>query len=169
MSPRSTLIIATIAALVQGSASAKANEGMEFFEKKVRPILEQRCLECHSTAKKVKGGLRLDIREGWEKGGDTGPAIVPGDLAKSLMAEAIAYGNLDLQMPPKKKIPDAERAVLEEWIKMGAPDPRTGESLAKKQEGLSVEEGRKFWSYQTPTKPVLPAVRNQAWPRSDID
>jgi hypothetical protein len=122
-----------------------------------------------AQAKKVKGGLRLDIREGWVKGGDAGPAIVPGDPAKSLLVEAIAYGNLDLQMPPKKKMPDAERAVLEEWIKLGAPDPRTGETLAKKQEGLSVEEGRNFWSYQTPRKPLLPVVRDQAWPRSDID
>jgi hypothetical protein len=142
---------------------------MDFFEKKVRPVLEQRCLECHSAAKKIKGGLRLDIREGWENGGDAGPAIIPGDLEKSLIVEAIRYGNQDLQMPPKKKLVDAEREVLEQWIKIGAPDPRTGESVAKKQTGLSIEEGRKFWSYMPVAKVAPPSVRDAQWPRQEMD
>ena len=141
----------------------------EFFEKKVRPLLAERCLECHSPEKKVKGGLRLDSREGWAKGGDAGPAIVPGDLDKSLLIEAVRYKNKDLQMPEKRKLPDAEIAILEQWVKMGAPDPRTGGDVAKKQTGLSIEDGKKFWSYIAPKKVAPPDVKDSAWPRNDID
>src|SRR5262245_33859280 len=102
MFPRLKASLALATAFVSGGSAASATEGIDFFEKKVRPILEQRCLECHSAAKKVKGGLRLDIREGWVKGGDAGPAVIPGDPVKSLLIEAIEYGNQDLQMPPKK-------------------------------------------------------------------
>ncbi len=153
-----------------GAASLHAApDDMEFFEKKVRPLLAERCLECHSPEKKVKGGLRLDTREGWAKGGDAGPAIVPGDLDKSLLIEAVRYKNKDLQMPEKRKLPDAEIAILEQWVKMGAPDPRTGGTVAKKQTGLSIEEGKKFWSYVPPKKSTLPQVKDTSWPRTDID
>ena len=165
----SRLTIRTLAAAL-GAASLHADPGeTEFFEKKVRPLLEQRCLECHSPEKKVKGGLRLDSREGWAKGGDAGPAIVPGDLEKSLIIEAVRYKNKDLQMPEKRKLPDAEIAILEQWVKMGAPDPRTGGTVAKKQTGLTIEEGKKFWSYIPPKKVAPPAVKDTAWPRGDID
>ena len=161
---------ARIFAAALSSASLHADPGdTEFFEKKVRPLLEQRCLECHSPEKKVKGGLRLDSREGWAKGGDAGPAIVPGDLEKSLLIEAVRYKNKDLQMPEKRKLPDAEIAILEQWVKMGAPDPRTGGTVAKKQTGLTIEEGKKFWSYIPPKKVAPPAVKDTAWPRGDID
>ena len=144
-------------------------EGLDFFEKKVRPLLAERCLECHSPEKKVKGGLRLDTQEGWAHGGDTGVAVVPGNVEKSLLIEAIRYGNQDLQMPPKKKLSAEEIGVLEEWVKLGAPDPRTGGSVVKKQTGLSLEEGRKFWCYTPVAQPVVPAVKNGAWPASDLD
>ncbi|MEO6742529.1 MAG: DUF1553 domain-containing protein, partial [Chthoniobacteraceae bacterium] len=110
-----------------------------------------------------------DTREGWAKGGDAGPAVIPGDLDKSLLIEAVRYKNKDLQMPEKRKLPDAEIAIFEEWVKMGAPDPRTGGSVAKKQTGLSIEEGKKFWSYIPPKKVAPPAVKDTAWPRGDID
>ncbi len=151
------------------SHSAPDAAGVEFFEKKVRPILTERCLECHSDAKKVKGGLHLDTRDGWMKGGDTGPALVPGNLDESLLVTAIRWKDHDLEMPPKKKLPPAEIAVLEEWVKMGAPDPRGGAAVAKKQTGLSIEEGRKFWSYAPIQRPAVPAVKDTAWPRNDLD
>jgi hypothetical protein len=121
--------------------------------------------------KKVKGGLRLDLRDGWVKGGDTGPAIAPGKPKESLLIEAIEYANRDLQMPPKHKLPAAETAVLRDWVQMGAPDPREGGSAAatKKVVGLSLAEGRKFWCYQPVQKPAAPAVRDTAWPRGEID
>src|ERR1051325_11405618 len=150
MFPRTTALLATALAL---NAAALADEGLEFFEKKVRPLLEERCLECHSPEKKVKGGLRLDTREGWMKGGDTGAAILPGDPDKSLLITAIRYKDRDLQMPEKRKMPDEEIAVFEQWVNMGAPDPRSGDVAAsvnagtKKQSGVSIEAGKKFWSY----------------------
>ncbi len=146
-----------------------ATEGIDFFEKKVRPLLAERCLDCHSAEKKVKGGLRLDTREGWATGGDSGAAIVPGDPDKSLFITAIRYTDRDLQMPEKKKLPAAEIAVLEEWVKMGAPDPRDGGAAVKKQTGLTIEEGKKFWSYQPVSRPAVPAVQDTAWPRTELD
>src|SRR4029434_4852818 len=98
MFPQLNALLASVAVLAAGSAPAFSDEGIEFFEKKVRPLLEQRCVECHSAAKKIKGGLRLDSREGWEKGGDTGAAIVPGDLDKSLVVEALRDGKQALEM-----------------------------------------------------------------------
>jgi hypothetical protein len=167
MFPRPIFMAAAL--LVLCGRALAADDGLDFFEKKVRPLLAQRCFDCHSPEKKIKGGLRLDSREGWEKGGDTGPAIVPGDPEKSLLVEAIRYGNRDLQMPPKKELAGDERAIFEQWIKMGAPDPRTGGGGVKKQTGLSLEEGRKFWCYQAPHTQAAPAVQNSAWPRTDID
>jgi hypothetical protein len=145
------------------------DSGEDYFEKKVRPLLAERCYECHSAEKKIKGGLNLDSREGWAKGGDTGPAILPGDTAKSLLLEAVRYANRDLQMPPKQALPPHELAILENWVRMGAPDPRNETSGAKKQAGLSVDKGREFWSYVPPRLPALPEVRDAAWPRTDID
>ena len=146
-----------------------ADEGMDFFEKKVRPLLAERCLECHSAEHKIKGGLRLDLRDGWVKGGDAGPAIVPGDVAKSLLIEAVHYGNLDLQMPPKKPLTKEEISILEEWVKLGAPDPRTEGAVVKKQTGLSLEAGRKFWAYAPITNPSVPNLKDTTWPQGEID
>jgi len=169
MSPQTLISAACLTAFTQGALAAPNTSGLDFFEKNVRPLLAERCLECHSPEKKVKGGLRLDTREGWLKGGDTGPAIVPGAPDKSLLITAVRYTDRDLQMPEKRKLPEAEIAVLEEWVKMGAPDPRTGGAVAKKQTGLSLEEGRKYWSYAPVKTPAIPAVKTSAWPRGDID
>ena len=148
---------------------AASSDGLDFFEKRIRPLLTERCYECHSADKKQKGGLRLDTRDGWSKGGDTGPALVPGEPEKSLLIKAVRYGDPALQMPPKKRLDPKQIADLEQWIKMGAPDPRTETFVAAKQSGLSIEEGRKFWAYQSPVKPALPKVRDTSWPRNDID
>src|SRR5690242_17015385 len=96
----------------------------EFFENKIRPVLVKECYKCHSQqAPKLKGGLSLESREGWVKGGDTGPAIVPGNPDKSLLIVAVRYTDADLQMPPKgQKLSDEQIADLENWVKMGAPD-----------------------------------------------
>src|SRR6188474_2556105 len=99
-------------------------EARDFFEAKIRPVLAAECYECHN-AKKTKGGLRLDYRAGWQKGGDTGDAIVPGDPKKSLLIASIKHTDPDLKMPDKSpKLDDAVIADFEKWIGMGAPDPR---------------------------------------------
>src|SRR5882672_27730 len=111
--------------ILLGPASAFAQEKaaeFEFFEKKVRPVLVQHCYECHSAkAKKVRGGLLLDSRSAMLEGGDLGPAIVPGDPAKSRLIEAVRYMNVDLKMPRNGKLPDAVIADLTAWVTMGAP------------------------------------------------
>jgi len=101
---------------------------LQFFETRIRPVLVQNCYKCHShQSEKVRAGLLLDTREGVLRGGETGPAIVPGDLQKSLLVKAISYTDDDLQMPPNgDKLPPAVIADLVAWVKMGAPDPRTG-------------------------------------------
>ncbi len=166
--PRALVLALLAAATSSAHAAVPDAAGLDFFEKKVRPILVERCYECHSEGKKVKGGLRLDLREGWAKGGDTGPAIVPGKPEESLLLTAIHWKDRDLEMPPKKKLPAAEIAVIEDWVKLGAPDPRDA-AVAKKQHGLSLEEGRKFWSYSPLTPPAVPAVKDAGWPRTDVD
>ncbi len=121
-------VIATALLLSAGQPTEQPDkEGLEFFEKAVRPLLVERCYRCHSAdAKKVKGGLFLDSVEGWMSGGDSGPTIVPGKPGESSLIEAVRYENEDLQMPPKGKLSDAEIQILVRWVKMGAPDPRTG-------------------------------------------
>jgi hypothetical protein len=128
--PRLTLLVAlgcADVALAAETAPEPSKAGLEFFEKNVRPILSEHCYKCHSIAEGAsKGGLILDSRDGMQKGGDEGPAVVPGNPGKSLLLRAITYTDNELQMPPKKaggKIPDAKIKVLEEWVKMGAPAP----------------------------------------------
>ena len=116
------------ASLLIASASAKADEPAEFFEQKIRPLLAERCAKCHGDAKATKGkdpkgGLRTDGRAALLKGGDNGPAVVPGDLTKSKLIEAVRYANTDLQMPPDGKLSDAEIKDLETWVKGGAVWP----------------------------------------------
>ncbi len=167
----SCLNFCTLAAILTGAVSVHAgDDGVEFFEKKIRPLLAEHCSECHSPEHKVKGGLRLDSRAGWEEGGDAGAALVPGKPEESLLIKAVRYRDKDLQMPPKKKLSPEEIATLEQWVKLGAPDPRSGEAQgARKQIGLSVEAGRSFWSYRPPLKVAPPAVKDAAWTRGAID
>jgi hypothetical protein len=107
-------------------AANPSPQGAEFFEKNIRPILADRCFKCHSAqSQKLKAGLYLDSKEGLLKGGDSGPAITPGDPEKSLLIKALRYTDKDLQMPPKEPLPKNQVALFEQWVKMGAPDPRT--------------------------------------------
>jgi hypothetical protein len=144
-------------------------EGLEFFEKNVRPILSDRCYECHSTAKNSsKGGLILDSHDGAYKGGDEGPAVVPGNLEKSLLVKAVRYTDPEFSMPPKKtggKLPDDKIAILEQWVKMGAPMPTGG---AAKLTGLT-GKAREHWAFQPVTKPKVPEVKNKTWVKTPID
>ena len=137
-----------------GPASAA---DLAFFERSVRPLLAERCYECHGE-KKQKGGLRLDSLPGWQAGGDTGPVIVPGDPAHSLLVEAIHYTNEELQMPPKESLGAAEVAALTEWIRRGAPDPRTTAPAvsAPKIVPMTLAQARTHWSFQPITDPPPP-------------
>ncbi|MBI5397465.1 MAG: PSD1 domain-containing protein [Verrucomicrobia bacterium] len=147
----------------------------EFFEGKVRPILANNCYKCHSAeAAKLKAKLRLDTRDGVLKGGESGPAIVPGDPDKSLLIKAVRYTDPDLQMPPKGEKLSAEQvADLEKWVKMGAPDPRkadaTGGAAGGKLSGLN-DKARAHWAYQPVQKPSVPNVtQQQDWVKTPVD
>ena len=141
--------------------------GIEFFENKIRPVLVKSCYECHSaTASKVRAGLLLDTRDGIRKGGESGPAVVPGNVDGSLLLKAIRHE--DLKMPPKEKLSAAVIADFVQWVKMGAPDPRTGKPAAA-YKTLTLEEARSFWSFKPPVAAQPPKVQNSQWPRSDID
>lgn len=123
-----------------------------FFESKVRPLLVEHCYECHS-GEKTKGGLALDTKQGWEKGGDTGPAILPGKPDESLLIKAVRYHDKDFAMPPLKKggkLPDQAVADLVTWVKMGAPDPRVA---AAKIAGMKADEAKAWWAFQPLPKP----------------
>ena len=95
-----------------------------FFEKKIRPLFHKHCYECHSSENgKKKGGLYLDSRQGWVKGGDSGPAVIPNNVEASLLIKAVNYNDTDLKMPPKYRLSKEERSVLAEWVRSGAVDP----------------------------------------------
>ncbi len=138
-----------------GSALAAADPaGLAFFEQKIRPVLAEHCYECHSAlAKKLKAGLLLDSKAGWEKGGDSGaPIIVPGQPEASLLLRVIQHLEDDLAMPPKKpRLPDAVLADFVTWVKLGAPDPRDGVV------GEAKRADKSWWSLQ-PVKQVAPEV-----------
>ena len=144
-------------------------EGIAFFEKKIRPVLVEKCYQCHSAkAKKIRGNLVLDTREGTRKGGDLGPAVVPGNLKDSLLIQALSHKNDALKMPPKDKLPVEVIADFEAWVRIGAPDPREGVTKIVQNE-IDVEKGRTFWAFQPPVKKAAPAVKDSAWPRTFID
>ncbi|HZQ48274.1 MAG TPA: DUF1549 domain-containing protein, partial [Verrucomicrobiae bacterium] len=147
-------------------------EQLDFFEKKIRPIFVENCYKCHShDSEKIKGGLLLDTRDGVLKGGETGPAVVPGNLEKSLLIVAVHYTNKDLQMPPNDRQLEAGQIHdLEDWVKMGAPDPRTGADDSQHKYVVDMDKARKHWSYQPISKPAVPEPEDaQQWAQTPVD
>jgi hypothetical protein len=161
----SVMLLALIASSALAANDDASREALKFFEKDVRPLLAKRCFECHGE-KKQKGGLRVDHITHLKAGGDTGPALVPGKLNESPMIEAIRYENPDFEMPPKEKLPDAEIAILEKWVAIGAPWPET-DKVAESKGGFT-DEQRKFWSFQPLADPKPPKISSD-WARNDID
>jgi hypothetical protein len=177
MPRRNALGIVALALLAAGitppalRAADSSAEVVEFFERKVRPVLAEHCYRCHSDrAKTPKGGLRVDGRNFLLKGGDSGPVVVPGSPDKSRLIEAVTYKNTDLQMPPKAKLPDAVVADLEKWVKTGAPWPKdTTAGAAKKDEFDLEKRKREHWAWR-PVRPTpTPAVKDTGWPRTPVD
>ena len=147
-------------------------EQLDFFEKKIRPIFSENCYKCHSQeSEKIKGGLLLDTRDGVLKGGDTGPAIVPGDPEKSLMIKAVRYKDKDLQMPPNDRpLAPEQVADLETWVKMGAPDPRDAPSASDHKYVVDFDKAKKHWAFQPVVKPAIPQPDDpQHWVQTPID
>ena len=164
--------------LCAGSSIAFAEEKLtaeqvEFFESKVRPIFVEHCYQCHSeTADEVEAELLLDSKWGWKTGGESGPAIIPGNPDESLVIDAVRYQEDKVTaMPPRSKLPDEDIAILEKWVEMGAPDPRTEKTSAKPAEKRFDLEKRfqDHWSWRSIKKPELPWIQNRDWPRSELD
>jgi len=159
------LLLLAVAVAPAAGAVDPHRAAMAYFENQVRPILFQRCYECHGEAKQ-KGGLRADHISHLKAGGKNGPAVVPGEPGQSALIEAVRYGNPDLQMPPEARLPDAEIAILEKWVRIGAPWPdsdkvvETGKGFTRKQ--------RDYWFFQ-PVATVSPPEAGGSWARNDID
>ena len=163
------LTIATLTfALTSHAAQTASEKGLEFFEKKIRPVLVSNCYACHSAeAKTSMGGLSVDTREGIREGGQRGHAVVPLDVESSLIVEAIRYEGA-LKMPPTGKLPDEVVRDFAKWIEMGAPDPREFK-IEVVAGNIDLEKGRQYWAFRPPSSAALPAVRDVAWPIGTID
>lgn len=171
-----TLIV--IVALGSHSFAGRAAQSItpaqaDFFEQRIRPFLANDCYECHG-AKKQRGGLRLDSRDGLRQGGDSGPAVVPGDAAKSLLIQSIRHEHAEIKMPKKRpKLSDSAIASFVQWVNDGAPDPRDHppkDSEATAADWASVFQARReWWSFQPLRQPAPPVVKDVRWSDHPVD
>ncbi len=154
-----------------GRAAEITAEQTKFFETKIRPVLIKECYGCHSSkAGAARGGLQLDNKRLTELGGDSGPAIVGGDLDESLLYNAITHQ--DFVMPPKRKLSAAIIKDFRDWIEMGAPDPRVTEMAEIKSTITSddiADAKESFWAYKPPATPTVPKTNNTTWAKTDVD
>ena len=146
---------------------------LDFFEQRIRPILVNECYECHG-AKKQKGGLRVDFRDGLLKGGESGPALISGDAKKSLLIQAIKHENADSEMPKDRpKLSDSAIADFVKWVNQGAADPRDQPPAVSATNSVAWESifaARKdWWSFKPVHNPTLPAVTNLNWSAHPVD
>jgi len=154
--------------LVSSHLAAKDSVGDEFFERDIRPILVEKCQSCHGE-KKSQGGLRLDSREVILKGGDRGPAIVPGKPEDSLLIKAIGHAD-KLKMPPTGKLTAAEIEKLKRWVAEGAKWPNAAKTaIATGDKFQPSDAHRKWWAFQPVRAIAPPNVVYKDWPRSEID
>lgn len=162
------------------SVAQADSEGVEFFRQEVKPILEQNCFKCHGGIDdkghpRVRGGLQLISRAGLMKGGAHGAAYNEADPAKSIILEAISYENEDLQMPPRGKLADDERAKIAKWLEMGAPwTPEDADVLVEIHDPLAGvtevnDKTKAHWSYKPMERPEPPKVSDPAWAANPVD
>jgi hypothetical protein len=150
-------VLLTVAACGESPADRKS---LEFFESRIRPVLIEHCYECHSAASETpEAGLRLDTRLGLLTGGDSGPALSPGDAAGSLLLSALRYKGLE--MPPDRKLPDEVVRDFETWIRGGAVDPREGDASPVGRDAIDFAAGREFWSLRSVQRHEPPVVRDR--------
>jgi hypothetical protein len=167
------VILAVSSLPAQTPPQQPPREGLEFFEKKIRPVLADNCYACHSEKRrrKPRGGLLLDSIEAMRKGGESGrPAVVPGEVEKSLLIQAIRHTDPKLQMPEGGKLPDPVIKDFEAWVKMGAPAPRgPAAATAANAPAYNFDQAKKFWSFRAIKDRQPPPVKNEAWVQSPID
>lgn len=163
-----TIFGSIVVVLATASVSkVHADDGFDFFEAKIRPVLVQECYECHAAdSKQVHGGLLLDHKLGLLKGGDSGASVVPGDIDASLLISALRHE--DFEMPPKGRLSDEVIADFVRWIEMGAPDPRT-EEKTKASQAMTLTEAKDYWAFKPVAAVEVPSVRQSDWPKNAID
>jgi hypothetical protein len=169
------IALAVLIVAVRTALSASTPQ-LDFFEHRIRPTLVNECYECHG-AKKQKGGLRVDFRDGLLKGGDSGPAFVSGDATKSLLIQSIRHSSPDSRMPKERpQLPAAVVADLVTWVNQGAVDPRdqpptvvAGETTDNAGWAATLKARKDWWSFRQVTKPSVPQVKNAAWSEHPVD
>ena len=142
---------------------------LEFFEKKIRPILAGHCYTCHSTNTNSRGGLRADDINGLLTGGEHGPAVVPGKPEESLLILAVRHTEGQRKMPPEQKLDDAQIADLTRWIEDGAAWPTESDWTPSDPGPEYARLRSEHWAWQPLIDPAIPAVVNEKWPRDVID
>jgi len=154
------------------SAEAISSEDLQFFENRIRPLLADHCYKCHAqNSKKIKGGLILDRKEGWVRGGESGEVIVPGKPDESLLIRMVERDPDHEAMPPKTALSAEQVKDLREWVRRGAPDPReekVGES-ARSDDYFDLEERKQWWSLQPVEDVAVPGVKSGGWPVNEVD
>jgi len=169
---RSLFAFITLLAVPVACWGAEGEEDA-FFEKEIRPLLIAHCQQCHGDTKEPKGQLSLTSREAVLRGGESGPAAVPGKPADSLLIAAINYHGPE--MPPDgKRLSEIEIARLTRWVELGLPwpaaDPATLRAAQHRAESIQIDAARRtWWSFQPVREPPLPEVRQADWPRMPID
>ncbi|HUQ71507.1 MAG TPA: DUF1549 domain-containing protein, partial [Planctomycetaceae bacterium] len=150
------------------AADAPSPEQLAFYEKEVRPLLEQHCFKCHGPGK-AKGGLTLAGREALLKGGESGPAVDLEKPEESLLLQAVNFQGFE--MPPAGKLPAEQIATLTKWVKLGVPMPAgiAAPVAAHKPPPVVNEETKNHWSFRPVKRPDVPAVKNAAWVVNPID
>ncbi|MBI5775401.1 MAG: PSD1 domain-containing protein [Verrucomicrobia bacterium] len=173
-------LAAALVLFLGGAAGFAASEGskltpqeLDFFERNIRPVLSEKCYKCHSTQPdaKIKGGLDLGTRDGVMKGGDNGPSIVPGRPNDSLLIKSLKTSSDDELMPPKKeggKLKPDQIAAFEQWVKMGAPDPRSAKSAAKKY-GPDSEKAKNHPFFNAVRPVTVPDVKGKWFIKTPVD
>ncbi len=160
--------LALLVAVAGASRAAwAADADAEFFTARVEPLLKERCFGCHAHDTEMSGGLALDVRSGWEKGGQSGPAVVPGDPDGSLLIAAVRHGIDGEIMPPDDPLSADEIETLVEWVRRGAPDPRRTTADEAWEKVYTQRLG--WWSLQPVQSPTVPEVRDAQWPASPVD
>lgn len=146
---------------------APEREAIKFFENEIRPLLAAECYDCHGP-EKAKRGLRLDHRELILKGGESGPALVPGKPGESLLIGAVHRSDPDFAMPPKKELKPAQIAALERWVALGAPWPAETVTKGQHDKNGFTEEDKNWWAIQPVAEPTVPAD-GKDWAKNPID
>ena len=162
--------LSTLVAATAAGATAESAEGLEYFEKQLRPLLVAKCQMCHNAQLK-SGGIDFSSVEGFVKARDEAALISLDNPGESRLLGIVGY-TAPKKMPPSGKLPDSEVAVFENWIRMGAPWPGAEQKtkmISASKDGVFTSEQKSYWAFQPISRPQSPRVSDEAWVSSPID